>query len=68
MTALELKMRRIQIVPAIAEEASGPSYSVVRLCESLIAAGQAVTLAAPGTPWARRWAYAIHPHWLKVVT
>lgn len=33
-------MRVIHIVPAIAEEASGPSYSVVRLCESLIAQGQ----------------------------
>lgn len=34
------------VVPAIAEEASGPSYCVVRLCESLIAQGQEVTLAA----------------------
>ncbi len=39
-------IRCIHIVPAISEEASGPSYSVVRLCESLIAKGQAVTLAA----------------------
>ena len=39
-------MRVIQVVPAIAEEASGPSYSVVRLCESLIRQGQRVTLAA----------------------
>jgi glycosyltransferase involved in cell wall biosynthesis len=39
-------MRVIQVVPAIAEEASGPSYSVVRLCESLIDQGQEVTLAA----------------------
>lgn len=39
-------MRVIHVVPAIAEEASGPSYSVVRLCESLIAQGQDVTLAA----------------------
>ena len=29
-------MRVIHVVPAISEEASGPSYSVVRLCESLI--------------------------------
>ena len=29
----------IHVVPSIAEEASGPSYSVVRLCESLIEAG-----------------------------
>ncbi len=39
-------MRAIHVVPGVAEEASGPSYSVVRLCESLIAQGQDVTLAA----------------------
>src|ERR1700722_6606136 len=39
-------MRVIHIVPAIAEEGSGPSYSVVRLCESLIEVGEDVTLAA----------------------
>ena len=39
-------MRLIHIVPSISEEASGPSYSVVRLCESVIAQGQDVTLAA----------------------
>lgn len=39
-------MRAIHIVPAIAEEASGPSYAVDRLCESLIGTGQEVTLAA----------------------
>ena len=33
-------------MPAITEEASGPSYSVVRLCESLINQDQEVTLAA----------------------
>lgn len=38
-------MRLIHTVPAISEEASGPSYSVLRLCESLIAEGQDVTLA-----------------------
>ncbi|MEN8131642.1 MAG: glycosyltransferase, partial [Pseudomonadota bacterium] len=38
-------LRVVHIVPAIAEEASGPSYSVVRLCESLIAQGHDVTLA-----------------------
>lgn len=49
-------MRVIHIVPAITEEASGPSYSVVRLCESLIAQGQDVRLAVlnwaplPSTP------------------
>lgn len=39
-------MRIAQVVPAITEEASGPSYSVVRLCESLIACGHEITLAA----------------------
>lgn len=39
-------MRIIHVVPAITNEASGPSYSVVRLCESLIEARQNVTLAA----------------------
>ncbi len=39
-------MRVIHVIPAIAEEASGPSYSVVRLCESLISAGEDVKLAA----------------------
>jgi len=39
-------MTLIHTVPAIAEEASGPSYSVVRLCESLIEQGRPITLAA----------------------
>lgn len=39
-------IRVAHVVPSIANEASGPSYSVVRLCESLIGAGQEVTLAA----------------------
>jgi glycosyltransferase involved in cell wall biosynthesis len=39
-------MKVVHVVPAITEEASGPSYSVVRLCESLIEAGGQVTLAA----------------------
>lgn len=39
-------MRVIHVVPAITEEASGPSYSVPRLCESLIGAGMNVQLAA----------------------
>ncbi len=40
------RTRVIHVVPAIAEEASGPSYSVVRLCQSLIEAGEDLTLAA----------------------
>lgn len=39
-------MQVIHVVPAITEEASGPSYSVVRLCQSLIEAGDDLTLAA----------------------
>lgn len=39
-------VRAVHIVPAISEEASGPSYSVVRLSEALVAQGQEVTLAA----------------------
>lgn len=39
-------MRVIHVVPAITEEASGPSYSVVRLCQSLIEVGEDLTLAA----------------------
>ncbi|MGP1666720.1 MAG: glycosyltransferase, partial [Rhodanobacter sp.] len=39
-------MRLIHVVPAITEEASGPSYSVVRLCKSLIEAGEDLTLVA----------------------
>lgn len=41
-TALKL----IQVVPAITNEASGPSYSVRRLCDSLISLGVDVRLAA----------------------
>lgn len=39
-------MRIIHTIPAIANEASGPSYSVSRLCRSLVEQGQDVTLAA----------------------
>src|SRR3546814_4542292 len=39
-------MKLVHVVPAIAEESSGPTYSVTRLCESLIARGNDVTLAA----------------------
>lgn len=38
-------MRLIHVVSTINEEASGPSYSVPRLCESLIAIGEDVRLA-----------------------
>ena len=35
----------IHTVPAISEEASGPSYSVVRLCDSLVSKNNTITLA-----------------------
>lgn len=35
----------LHVVPAISNEASGPSYSVVRLCESLIEHGETLALA-----------------------
>lgn len=38
-------MRIIQTVASISEEAAGPSYSVVRLCESLLAEGTDTVLA-----------------------
>jgi len=39
-------MRVIHVVPSISDEATGPAYSVVRLCESLIVEEQEITLAA----------------------
>ena len=38
-------MRAIHVVPAITDQASGPSYSVPRLCESIMRAGVEVQLA-----------------------
>ncbi len=32
-------MKVVHVVPSVSAEASGPSYSVVRLCESLSALG-----------------------------
>ncbi len=39
-------MNLLHVTPALAEEASGPSYTVRRTCESLIELGHDVTLAA----------------------
>jgi glycosyltransferase involved in cell wall biosynthesis len=39
-------MRLIHIIPALSEEASGPTYAVARLCESLVAQKNELTLAA----------------------
>lgn len=46
MPARGLHMRLIHVVPAVTHEASGPSYSVVRLCESLRDEGHDLSLAA----------------------
>jgi glycosyltransferase involved in cell wall biosynthesis len=40
------KFSIVHVVPGITDEASGPSYSVTRLCESLLSAGENVTLAS----------------------
>lgn len=44
--ALEPSMRCVQVVPAISEEASGPSYSVVTLAAALKATGCQVEVCA----------------------
>ena len=41
-------MKGIHIVPCIEKEASGPTYSVVRLCESLVANEQHIILMTLG--------------------
>ena len=43
-------MNLVHVVPHISEEASGPSYSVPRLCESLAARGNEVTLSQDNCP------------------
>lgn len=53
-------IRAIHVVPSVANEASGPSYSVVRLCQSLIAHGEDITLATLEPP-----AFASMPVFLK---
>jgi len=64
----EPPLRMAHNVGALAQEASGPSYSVVRLCESLRAAHNDVTLLtldwAPGTtfpPFARSFPLGLGP-------
>ena len=39
-------MRVTHVVPAVTEEASGATYAVLRLCDSLVAQGHDLTLAA----------------------
>lgn len=65
--------RIVHVVPAISEEASGPSYSVVRLVESLIGHGEDVALAvldwAPSdnpAPYLRSFPLGIGPRRLGI--
>ena len=44
-TDVRSQVRAVHVVPNIAEEASGHSYSVVRLCQTLIELGEAIRLA-----------------------
>jgi glycosyltransferase involved in cell wall biosynthesis len=46
VTDVRSHIRVVHVIPSIAEEASGPSYSVVRLCQALIDTGEEVRLAA----------------------
>jgi hypothetical protein len=59
-------IKTIQIVPSINAEASGPSYSVTRLCEAVSAQGEDVALhvlgPAPEMPFKTYKIYA-HPAW-----
>ena len=61
-------MTIVHVVSSVTNESSGPSYSVVRLCESMIAAGGDVELAAmadgpdrPAPAFLRRFPRG-HPH------
>ncbi len=57
-------MKMIHVVPHIDAEAAGPSYTVPRLCQSLVARGHEVTLsclaAASEIPGVR---LSVHPSW-----
>ena len=66
-------MRVIHVVPDINKEAAGPSYSVPKLCESLICAGVDVQLAvldSPGTPvhlqYLKRFPFGFGPRRLGI--
>ena len=38
-------MRIVHVIPTLSQEASGPSYSVINLCKSILATGNQITLA-----------------------
>jgi glycosyltransferase involved in cell wall biosynthesis len=61
-------LRVVHVIPSLAEVSSGPSYSVLRLCESLRDLGVQVTLASLDSPghrqvpdWVRRFERSIGP-------
>lgn len=56
-------VKTVHVVPSIKAEASGPSYSVPKLCESLAGQGETVELhvLAP-TPGSIPQSYTIHAH------
>ena len=53
-------LRVINVIPSLADVSSGPSYSVLRLCESLREAGIELTVAALDSP--SHWEM---PVWVK---
>lgn len=66
-------MRVIHVVPSIAEEAAGPSYSVPRLCESLIDNNVEVKLVAlasvitsPNLPYLKTFSLGLGPKRLGI--
>lgn len=61
-------LRVINVIPSLADVSSGPSYSVLRLCESLREAGIELTVAALDSPshrempaWVRRFPRSLGP-------
>lgn len=62
--AAEPSMRLVHVVPHIDDEASGPSYSVPRLCQALAQRGHDVRLLCLAA--AREWdgvTIELHPQW-----
>ena len=64
-----LSMKTVHVVPSIANEASGPSYSVPSLCRALASAGAAVELhvLAPA-PASGSEGFEVHAHaWWPII-
>jgi glycosyltransferase involved in cell wall biosynthesis len=67
------RVKVIHVVPRVSDEASGPSYSVTRLCESLIQTGADVRLASldersssPAPDYVKHFSYGLGPRRLGV--